>query len=502
VEGGPSGGGTSTRAFEHLETFAERSRRADERADLIAGLPQVLERGVIYVVCSALLLTLAILYFGRVQSVVETKGTILPEGNILSLQAGQGGVVLEIFARLGEQLPAGAPLLRIDVSEAGLGLAQVKLKRALDEEQLQVVRATLARLDRVLAAPRRVREEANDSAVTPAANQLLNALETAQIRLETALEDQRLLPDRRRQLQREHQLMTQREGMLRRAREGNQQALAAEQEALVRKKEELDNVRRLAENKLLSLVELNAAEERFRGAEISLLNARQRLDQIDVDISNTELRLSELGTQLQTLENEASANARTARVQYEQALASLRQERENAQIQARGLASDIEHMAQQLAVGEGRLVLGSVTMPVAGTIADLKVRAPGEIVAAGSVVATVVPTSVPLIVETTVTNKDMAFVRPGIDARVKVDAFPFQQFGTARARVEKVLPAVGGNSSFVVQLELLDQKLTSGGLTFHLFPGLTVQADLITGRERLLDVLLRGQQDVAEAKGQ
>jgi ABC-type arginine transport system ATPase subunit len=51
-----------------------------------------------------------------------------------------------------------------------------------------------------------------------------------------------------------------------------------------------------------------------------------------------------------------------------------------------------------------------------------------------------------------------------------------------------------------VQLELLDQKLSMDGTDYHLFPGLTVQADLITGRQRLLDILMQGQKSAAAAK--
>ena len=92
---------TSTRrAFDDLETFAERSRRADEQTALIAGMPALIARAVIYLVASAVVITLAILFFGRVQTVVETTGTILPRGNVYSVQAGQGGVVLEVVAAL------------------------------------------------------------------------------------------------------------------------------------------------------------------------------------------------------------------------------------------------------------------------------------------------------------------------------------------------------------------------------------------------------------------
>ena len=87
---------------------------------------------------------------------VETTGKILPRGNVYSVQAGQGGVVLEVVAALGDQLPAGAVLMRIDSSDAGLALAQARNDRAVDEEQLRVLRSSLERIGRVLASPGRV----------------------------------------------------------------------------------------------------------------------------------------------------------------------------------------------------------------------------------------------------------------------------------------------------------------------------------------------------------
>jgi hypothetical protein len=56
-----------------------------------------------------------------------------------------------------------------------------------------------------------------------------------------------------------------------------------------------------------------------------------------------------------------------------------------------------------------------------------------------------------------------------------------------------VVPAVGSNASFIVQLEMLDQKLTVDGTDYNLFPGLAVHADLITGRRRMLEVLMQRQ---------
>jgi hypothetical protein len=281
--------------------------------------------------------------------------------------------------------------------------------------------------------------------------------------------------------------------LLDRTHAANTKALAGEEAALVRKQEERDAVRKLADAKLLSAAELNAAEERYRAAEMALLQFRERVDQLEVDGSTARLKLTELQTSLRTLDNESRTAVRNARVQYDQALASLVQERENVQIQARALESKIAQASRQVTVSEGRLNLATVTMPVAGTIAELKVKNAGEVVATGVAIATVVPADAQLFVETKVTNRDVGFLKPGVEARIKVDAFPFQQFGTARARVSKVVPAVGSNASFIVQLEMLDQKLTVDGTDYNLFPGLAVHADLITGRRRMLEVLMQRQ---------
>jgi hemolysin D len=238
-------------------------------------------------------------------------------------------------------------------------------------------------------------------------------------------------------------------------------------------------------------LEVNSEEERYRNAENAIGSARQRVAQLDVDIANARLQLSELRSKMRDRENEAHVNSRATRVQYDQALAAVRQERDNEQIQLRGLQSEIEQSRARIDVQQRQMNLATIRMPVSGTIAELKLHNIGELVAAGTAIATVVPDGVPLIVEANLDNKDIGFVHPGTEARVKVDAFPYQQFGTARARVTRVLPAVGANAQFIVVLALIDRQLAAGGTVANLIPGLSVQAGLITQQQRIIQTVLR-----------
>jgi HlyD family secretion protein len=474
-----------------LDKFADRNRDASQRAELIAGIPQMLERGIIYLVLAALLIVFPILYFAKVNMVVEAKGKILPEGDVISLQPGQGGMLVRLLAHAGDRLMAGAPLAAIDVSEAGLNLAQVTNKLALDEAQVVLLQKSVARLTAVVADPRLVLGGAAGDAILGAAYQGLNTLQNAQLKLDAAQQEEHVLPDRMREAQQEYDLNQQRLSMLQKNRTEDQTSLDLDTEALARKKEQLASVRRLAENKLLSQLEVNTEEERYRNAENGVASARQRVAQLDVDIANARLQLSGLRTKMRDRENEAHVNSRALQVQYEQALASVRQERDNEQIQLHGLQLEIEQSRARIVVQERQMNLATIRMPVTGTIADLKLHNVGELVSAGASVATVVPDGVPLIVEANLDNKDIGFVHPGTEARVKVDAFPYQQFGTARARVTRVLPAVGGNAQFVVVLALLDRQLASGGTVANLIPGLSVQAGLITQQQRIIQTVLK-----------
>jgi len=99
-------------------------------------------------------------------------------------------------------------------------------------------------------------------------------------------------------------------------------------------------------------------------------------------------------------------------------------------------------------------------------------------------------TGKPLIIKAAVPNKDIGFVKVGMPARIKVDAYPFGQFGSVPARVQQIIPNVGNEDNFTITLELLQDFITADEHEIQLFPGLTVQAEIQTRNQRLFELLL------------
>lgn len=99
-------------------------------------------------------------------------------------------------------------------------------------------------------------------------------------------------------------------------------------------------------------------------------------------------------------------------------------------------------------------------------------------------------TGKPLITKAAIPNKDIGFVKVGMPARIKVDAYPFQQFGSVPARVQQIVPNIGNEDNFTITLELLQDFIIVDDHEIRLFPGLTVQAEIQTRNQRLFELLL------------
>jgi multidrug efflux pump subunit AcrA (membrane-fusion protein) len=107
----------------------------------------------VWLLAGCVLLIAGLLYFGRVYVVVTAAGKILPEGDVLIVQALRPGVVNAILAHAGDRLEAGAVIARLDTSESGALLAEQRGKLSLQERMLGPVHDILTMVNQVMKDP-------------------------------------------------------------------------------------------------------------------------------------------------------------------------------------------------------------------------------------------------------------------------------------------------------------------------------------------------------------
>ena len=149
--------------------------------------------------------------------------------------------------------------------------------------------------------------------------------------------------------------------------------------------------------------------------------------------------------------------------------------------------------------------------PVSGTVQQLAISTVGGVVQPAQTLMVIVPDDARVVVEANILNRDIGFVREGQPVRVKLEAFPFTDYGVVPGVVESIsrdaieLPSqpisAGGRAQetprgqpqglvYSARIRLLRRTIRVGQRDQFIGPGLAVQAEIKTGHRRIIQYLL------------
>jgi membrane fusion protein, adhesin transport system len=144
----------------------------------------------------------------------------------------------------------------------------------------------------------------------------------------------------------------------------------------------------------------------------------------------------------------------------------------------------------------------TVVAPVYGTVKNIRVNTIGGVIQPGEHIMEIVPLEDQLLVEARIKPSDVAFLRPGQPAMVKITAYDFGIYGGLKGKVEHISPdtlkddqkAAAGrpDATYYRVLVLTDSsELRAGGKTLPIMPGMVATVDVRTGEKTILDYLLK-----------
>jgi len=157
--------------------------------------------------------------------------------------------------------------------------------------------------------------------------------------------------------------------------------------------------------------------------------------------------------------------------------------------------------------------------PVNGLVQKVDVTTVGQVVNPAQSLVTIVPDGTPLVVEATVSNEDIGYLKVGQPVEVKVDTFPFQKYGALRGALLSISPdaedkaaasrdpdtragvassdqlrndPANANAGYVYKVRIrTDQmRFIVDGDARPVQAGMTVQADITTDRRRVIEFFL------------
>ncbi|MFZ4640260.1 MAG: HlyD family type I secretion periplasmic adaptor subunit [Nodosilinea sp.] len=446
-------------------------------------------RALVWSIVGVTIATVAWSCLAKFEEAVPARGKLEPKGLVQPVQAPVGGVVQQVFVKEGQAVQAGDRLINLDPEATQAQLASLEsIRRKLNQENA-FYQSQLANQDPIKVpidiAPDIVQLTSNRAALV-AENALYRAqlggdsqgtsLSVAQRDRLTAANQEltsRLSIASLEVNQLQHQLV-QTQVQLANAREAlgvNQEILARIGPLAVRgaigqipylqQKQEVNNrrteVNRLVQEEQRLQVAIAQAQEKFRNTQVASQDELQK-------------RIGANNNQIATIDSQITKTM----LENEKRLQEL--------------DSQITELRQKLQYQE-------LKAPVSGMVFNLKANQPGYVANSTEPIMEIVPTDA-LVARVFITNRDIGFVQEGMKVDVRIDSFPYSEFGDVKGTLthigSDVLPPdqINPQYRFPADVTLDQQSITINGRSVPLQSGMALSANIRTRPKRVIMIFI------------
>ncbi|MCB9957361.1 MAG: HlyD family type I secretion periplasmic adaptor subunit [Rhodospirillaceae bacterium] len=281
--------------------------------------------------------------------------------------------------------------------------------------------------------------------------------------------------------------------------------IADETELFHARRLELENqlniLRQQAEQREQELQELRAAEDQYA---TGLGLAQQELGVYAtlspgvvprVEILQVQQRVNELSGQLEQTRraiNRAEAAIREAHQRIEDQFLQFRAE---TRVQLNQHRNDLAVIEEGLRGATDRVVRTDIRSPVDGIVNRVNVTTVGGVVQPSQDLIEIVPIEDSLLIEARIRPSDVAFLRPGLPATVKITAYDYASYGGLQGSVERIsadtiVDEETGESFYEITVRTESAQLGNGDQDLPIIPGMIATVDILTGHRTILEYLL------------
>lgn len=235
---------------------------------------------------------------------------------------------------------------------------------------------------------------------------------------------------------------------------------------------------------------LAAKRRQAQQEELSAINQSQLLAQQEL---NSLLRLVKTGDASETEVLRARRQVNDLQAQRTNKRNAFRQEAQSEMAKTR---AELDQTLQVLMQRSEAVASTFVKAPMDGIVKNVRFTTLGAVLKSGDELLQIVPSNDPLIVEAKVKPKDVGFLRIGLPANVKLDAYDYTRYGTLTGKVIYISADTltenlqrDEQPYYRVHIETKD---TDGRLSnLDVRPGMTASAEIITGNRSVASYVIK-----------
>lgn len=382
-------------------------------------------------------------YVTSLDEVTRGEGRVVPSSKIQVIQNLEGGILAEVLVKEGQTVEKDQVLLKID-----------------DTRFSSSVRETELKYYELLARSARLKAESDGvDFVVPE-----EVISTSPL---LAANEKALYVSRQRELKSAIQVL-------------EQQQIQRKQELIERRAKQSQ----LANGYELSNKELKMSEPLVEVgviSEVEILRLKRTVNQLYSEMDANRLAIPRAQSAL----NEAQQKVAEQTIQF----------KTDAATQFSEVNAEFNRTKETVVSATDRVTRTQVRAPLKGTIKQLKINTVGGIIQPGMDLLEIVPIEDNLLIEAKIRPSDIAFLRPGQEAMVKLTAYDFSIYGGLPAKLERIsadtIKDDKDESFYLIYLRTDQNYVVHKNVKLNIIPGMTTTVDILTGKKTVLDYLLK-----------
>ncbi|MBE9137330.1 HlyD family efflux transporter periplasmic adaptor subunit [Nodosilinea sp. LEGE 07088] len=444
-------------------------------------------RAVVWTLLGVTTFTIGWACLAKFEEAIPAQGKLEPKGMVQPVQAPVGGVVEQVLVVEGQTVEAGDPLLRFDPETTQAQLNSQQAIRTKLQQENAYYQAQLADQTEIAAPvdidPGLIQLTSNRAALV-AENALyraqlagdttgssLPAAQRDRLRAATAELDSRL------------SIANLEVDQLRRQLTQTQAQLTNARDALRVNRDILNRIKPLFEAGGIGEIQYLQQEQEVnnRQTEVNrLIEEEQRLD-LQIAQAQEQFRNTSIASQDELQQRIATNDNQIATIDSQLTKTMLENDKR------------LEELDSQIAQLQQTLSYQELRAPVGGTVFNLKANQAGYVANSTEPILEIVPTDA-LVARVFITNRDIGFVREGMAVDVRIDSFPYSEFGDVKGILTQIgsdaLPPdqIDPNYRFPAEITLDDQAIAIEGQPVQLQSGMSLSANIKTRPRRVISI--------------
>jgi hemolysin D len=434
-------------------------------------------RAILWVLMLATTGTIIWANIAEIEEAVSATGKLEASGATKDVQAPVGGVVKEIFVEDGKQVKEGEKLLTLDNTTAKAQMESLQKVRTSLMQENQFYQSQLKGSNAVdvtsLQVPTSMIDLTKSRAALLAENQVYRTQFDGNSKNGLSLDQRERVTSSQIELDARVTASQSEIEQLKRQVQQTDIKIASTRETLKMNQGILNKISGLAKERAISQIQFLKQQEEVRNAQSQLDQLTQEKARLQAEISGGQAKLKNTVavSRKDWLDKIAANNQKIAEIDSQLTKAIVENNKKIAETDS------------QISQTQMNLKYQEIKAPTSGTVFELKAKSPGFVASSTEPILKIVPND-KLVAKVFITNKDIGFIKEGMTVDVRIDSFPFSEFGD----IKGTLVSIGSDAlppdqiypfyRFPAKIELSSQQLLLSGRNISLQSGMGVNTNI------------------------